>query len=224
VKRLGVSLVAVAALVSATTALAADPRDEKERLNAADNALAKRAVVVRGWLPAGWSRSAPSPDSGSDNFRCPGFNPDFSRFTITGEAGSAFKHPSGAAIASDVAVFQTRAQAVADFRLSLAPGLARCMRTTLLNEFRKEDYAKGLDVSVSVRMTSPPRIGERSEGMRVAVRMSPKKGVAGRTVTLIMDALAFQKGRSFAFLTYMSASGPVTAQVPVARAMAARMA
>jgi hypothetical protein len=222
VKRLGVLLVIALTLVYAAAALAANPRAEKERLTAADNALAKRAVVVSGWLAPGWTRTTPSPDSDED-FSCPGYNPDFSAFTITGKAKSAFKHPSGAELDSEVAVFRTRAQAVADFRLTMTPGLARCMRTALLEEIRKSGDAAGVDVSITSRMTTPPRMGERSSGFSLVIRMKPVNGPAGRSVTLYMDALVVQRGRSIGFLLFSGLSNRVTDQVPLARAMAARM-
>ena len=220
-KRLGVSLVIVVALVSAAAAPAADPRAEKERLTAADNARAKRGVVVRAWLPPGWTRTAPTPD-GDEDYDCPGYDPDFSAFTITGKAKSAFKHPSGSELESEVAVFKSRAQASADFRLTMKPGLVSCMRTVMLDEIRKSDQAGQLDVSISARMTSPPRIGERSSGFRVVVRMRPANGAAA-PVTLTVDGLAVQKGRSIGFVMFTAFAKPFAGQVAVARAMAARM-
>jgi hypothetical protein len=223
VKRLVAPLVLVVALASTATALAADPRAEKERLTAADNALAKRAVFVREWLPPGWTATKPTADSDVD-YNCPGYNPDFSALTITGKAKSAFKHLSGAEVESEVAVFKSRAQAVADFRLGMKPGLMRCVRSFLLRELAKSGNAGKLDLTVSARMTSPPRIGEQSGGFRVVLSMKPANSPAATAVKFYMDVLVVQKGRSMAFAFFSSLAKPVAGQLPLARAMAARMA
>jgi hypothetical protein len=102
-KRLGVTLVlCLAALAAAAAAAVAgplgDPHREQERLTAADMALAKRIALRATDLPTGWRRTPVPPDN--DEFKCPGFDPDLSRFTITGKAQSAFTHPGGAQVLS----------------------------------------------------------------------------------------------------------------------------
>lgn len=218
-KRLVTSLLVLAvALAAVATAGAADPREERRQLTAADNTQARRGVVVRSWLGPGWTKTAPSADT-DDDFTCPGYNPDFSRFTITGEAESAFKHPSGASLASGVSVFPTRTQALGDFRLGAKPQLAGCLRTFLVNMFKSDD--SGATYSVTARVVPAARVGERSIAFRVVVQVK----VAGRpAIPLYGDFHVFQKGRSQGFLFFMGIMKPVTGQVPLARAMAARMA
>ena len=127
----GFIVVALAALVG--SAQGRDPRRERLQLNAADGALAREITVRRGDLGTGWRSARTSPDdSGAPG--CQGFRPDFSAFTITGRANSAFTRRDGASIQSQVEVYKSRADAAGDFRAGAKPGLARCLRLSLAKE------------------------------------------------------------------------------------------
>jgi hypothetical protein len=82
-------VVAPAVLVLGTAAAlaASDPHKERERLRPADMALARRATIKAADLVSGWKRM---PVGSDDDSKCPGFDPDFSAFTITGKASSLF--------------------------------------------------------------------------------------------------------------------------------------
>jgi hypothetical protein len=222
VKRLGLSLVVACSLVLATAALAADPRAAKEKLTAADNALAKRAVIARSWLDPGWTQTTSAGDT-SEAYTCSGHNPDLSAFTITGKAQSAFKHRTAAEVHSEIAVFKARAQAVADFRLGVRPGVARCLRAALLREYRKFRDPK-LYLTISARKTVPPRIGEQSGGFRLVLALKRVSHPAATALTVYMDVLVVQKGRSVALVTFSALEKPFPGQAPLAGEMAARMA
>ena len=86
-RALVVLLVLALAGAFAAVAAAKDPRREQERLTPADMALAGRVSVRPTDLPRGWQQTAVPPENGS--MSCPGFDPDFSRFTITGKSRSA---------------------------------------------------------------------------------------------------------------------------------------
>jgi hypothetical protein len=206
----------VAALAVVPVALAGDPRAERQRLNAADMALARKATVRASDLTPGWRRM-PVGNVAGEVPRCPGYAPDFSRFTITGRSRSAFQHPAGASIVSSVEVYPSRAQAVGDYRLGTQPGLARCLRLLLDRDFAA---MPGVDARiVSSRRVPAPALGERSAAYRLAAEFRAN----GRVIRLFIDVIALQRGRSLAAVFYTGVYEPVADRASVARAVAARM-
>jgi hypothetical protein len=207
-----------AALVIVGAALAArDPRAEKERLNPRDMALARNELVERADLAPGWRRTPSSPDD-DEPTRCPGWNPDFSAFTITGKAKADFRHSrAGASILSTAEVYATRRQAVGDFRVGAKPGLARCLRSLLDEAFSRQ---RGLEARVvSSRMVRGPVIGERSATYRVVARVR----AGGSSIPAYFDVHFFQRGRSIAGLFFTGFGTRVPDQAALARTVAARL-
>jgi hypothetical protein len=202
------------ALALATAAAARDPRLEQLRLNAADNALAKRIALKARDVGAAWRRTA-IPES-DQPLRCPGFNPDLSRFTVTGKAKTAFTQPTGASIASAVEVYESRADAVGDFKTAATPALARCLKSMLQREFG----ALGVPVRVrSARVVPAARIGDR----RIAYRVIAALGPNGATVNVYFDVVVVQKGRSIAALFFTSPGTRLSRQSSLAATVASRM-
>jgi hypothetical protein len=212
--RLLAALLLAAVLASATVA-ATDPRLEQRRLRPADVALAKRTNLRLSELARGWARYT-APTSGSST-RCPGYSPDLSRFTITGEAHANFRHPTGFAISSAVQVYPSRAQAAADFRAGAKPGLTRCLARLFETDFARG--AGGRGTTLSSRMVASPRIGERAAWYRLVGRLT----VRGVTARVHMDVLAFQVGRSQAAIVSAGLGGPIRDQLALGRMLAARM-
>src|SRR6266545_3052013 len=124
--------VLIAALLLALTlvgaALARDPRAEQVRLKPADVALANRIALKTADLGAGWSKQA-IPAGEDSGMKCPEVDPDFSKFTITGKARSAFRvvakietPAARASIYADVIAFQRgRSIAVLSFTAPFKP-------------------------------------------------------------------------------------------------------
>jgi hypothetical protein len=213
-RRLLLVPIVLLAFVLATTAAARDPRLEQLRLNPADNALAKRIVLNAADVGAGW-RKTRVPES-NEPLRCPGFNPDLSRFTVTGKAKTAFTQPTGASIASAVEVYESRADAIGDFRTAAKPALARCMKLMLEREFG----AAGVPVRVrSARVVSAPRVGDR----RIAYRVIAGLNAGGATLNLYFDVVVLQKGRSIAALFFTSPGARLPRQSSLTAAVASRM-
>jgi hypothetical protein len=213
--RFAAALLLLLALVPAGLA-ATDPRAEKERLIPADMALAERATLQSSDLTQAWKRIAPASND-TKVPSCPGYRPDFSRFTITGKHQSAFESAAGATILSNVEVYSSRAQAVGDFRLGTQPPVARCLGRLLEQALGS---ASPLDVRVtSSRRTAAPRVGERSAAYRLVAEMA----AGGQTVRLYLDVFVFQRGRSIAGLFFTSVFQPLKDQAPLARAVAARL-
>lgn len=217
VRRSGLLLAAVLFTVGTVGALAAtDPHDERERLRPADMALARKATLKATDLAAGWTRMPTSPDEDDDS-KCPGFDPDFSAFTITGKAESMFGRRGVGVVLSAVEVYATRAQAIGDFRTGAKPGLAKCLRHGFETAFARS--AGGRARTISSRMVRAPRVGERSAFYRLVGTLTAQ----GRTIRVHMDVLAFQRGRSITVLFSTGLGGPIYGQTAAARALAARM-
>lgn len=214
-RRLVVLVTLAALLVGAGTASARDPRLEQQRLTPADMRLARTAVLKRADLAAGW-RSLTIPSSEGERLSCPGFDPDFSAFTITGRAVSGFAHPDGASLTTAVEVYRSRADAAGDFRVGTQPGVVRCLRSLLADSFG--GGAVPLRVK-SARRVAAPRLGERTAAYRVVAVLTAN----GRSVPLYLDVLVFGRGRSLASLLAVSAYNPLRDRVVLARTMAARM-
>jgi hypothetical protein len=209
-------LFAVALAAVGSPLAARDPRAEKERLTPRDMTLARSELLVRSDLAPGWRRTPSSPDD-DERTRCPGWNPDFSAFTITGKAKADFEHgQAGASILSTAEVYATRSQAVGDFRTGAKPGLVRCLRVLLDRGFRQG----GVDAEVvSARMAPSPRIGERSATYRVVARVR----AGGTSAPAFFDVHFFQRGRSIAGLLFTGVGVRVPDQLALARTVAARL-
>lgn len=204
------------ALVPAAALAGTDPRAEQLRLNAADNALARRATVQAGDLSAAWRR-VPAGANESEVPSCPGYAPDFSRFTITGKSRSAFQQPTGASIVSSVEVYRSRSDAVGDFRLGTQPAVAGCLKRLLDEEFADVGAVKA--EVVSSRRVPAPRVGERA----AAYRLVAEVGVSGTSLKVYIDVLVFQRGRSIAALFFTGAFEPLPGRAALARVVAARL-
>ena len=209
-----VLVTAVVALGTAAALAATDPHAEQEQLRPADMALARRTTLTAADLASGWKRRPVGPD---DNSKCPGFDPDFSAFTITGKASSLFTRQGGGAVVSGVEVYKTRAQAIGDFRTGAKPALAKCLSHVF--KVGLERGTGGTARTTSSRMVPAPRVGERSALYRLVGTLT----VQGRTIRVYMDVLAFQRGRSITSLVSSGLGGPIRGQTAVARLIAARM-
>ena len=181
----------------------------------ADMALARQMTLRATDVGAGWRRTA-TPKDEDASMNCPGFNPDFSRFTITGKAESTFQHPAGAQITSAIEVFATRGQAAGDFQLGAKPALARCLRYVLNREFAKTDLMVRIRSS---RMVAAPRVGARAASYRVLAELD----VGAQIVRIHLDMLVLQRGRSIAVLMFTGVRAPVSRPVALARVVARRM-
>jgi hypothetical protein len=219
VKRVLVLLPLLAAIVAgpAAAVVGGNPRDEKVRLNGADNSLARRAVVRQGDLAAGWT-VVPTTGSADHSVRCTGYDPDFSAFTVTGKGRSAFfKVSQGATIASSVQVFATARQASADFKVGTGRALLNCIGAQFLQQLR------GAGVSTvwlaSKRMSSTPRIGGQSTTYLLVFRIT-----AGRaTFDYHVDLLTFQVGRAIGGIAFSAIDSSIEDQTGIARRVAARL-
>jgi len=208
-----VALLLVGSLLVATVAVAGKPRLEKKRLRPADMALAKRTTLRATDLPRGWTRTRPQQAS-NELPTCPGVDMDFSRFTITGMARSAFQ--SGAATAeSQVEVFVSRSDAVRDFRKGTSAPVLRCLGRWLRNEAAKQAPGARL---VSARLISRPRLGQQAVLYRVVMDVPTSVG----RIRVYVDIVGFQRGRTAVALVFGSGELPPRGHLRVAAKVAAR--
>jgi hypothetical protein len=212
--------VLVAALVAVTAAVAApDPRDEQRRIAPADQSLARAGLLRRADLRAGWRKVTDRPDN-SDDTRCPGYNPDMSAFTITGEAESHFRHAAGGSIDSFVEVYSSEGDARGDFRAGAKPALAKCLRKVITDEI-ESDTSGVQGTVVSSRMLRTPRICGCSG--TAAYRLVTEVRSGNRRVRVFMDLLVFQKGRSIGGLMITTGLTPLRDRLVLAQLMANRL-
>lgn len=208
-----IPLLLVSLLVVATAA-ARDPRLEQVRLNAADNALAKRIALTPRDVGVGW-RSTTVPDS-DDQLNCPGWSPNLSRFTITGKATRAYTQPTGASIVSAVEVYESKADAAGDFKAAATPAVARCLKLALEREFGNG----AVPVRVrSAKVVPAPRVGDR----RIAYRVIASLNAGGTLLNVFFDVIVVQKGRSIVALFFTAPMKPLARQSRLAATVASRM-
>lgn len=210
-----VALLLLACAVVPAVALAArDPHAEKRHYTRADMALAKRLLLRQTDVGPDWARSSlPNTQSTLD---CPGFDADFSRFTIAGEAYALYSFRSVGQIVAGAQVYRSRAQAIDDFRLGARPELARCLESEFSRSLRTSGMAVLRSSALSVRA---PKVGERAAAYRFDATVSAN----GARLRVYIDVVAFQRGRAQATLGFTGIGAPVPSQVSYARAVDARM-
>jgi hypothetical protein len=176
-------------------------------------ALAKRTTLRAADLGRGWTRRQPerSPDELPN---CPGVDMDFSMFTITGTAQSAFAGGI-ATVESNVEVFKSRSDAARDFRKATSTPVLRCLGRWLRDEAAKA--SPGARV-ISSRLLSRPRLGSQAIFYRVLMDVPTDTG----RLRIFVDILGFQRGRTAVALVFSSAYAPVRGEMAVARKVVAR--
>ena len=213
--RLALFAAACLALPAVALAAAGDP---KEAFTPADKAKAKSMVLVRADLAAGWKRTS-TPDSG-DDLSCPGFDPDLSDLTLSGESESEFEHPGGAYVAAFASVYRTDANARTGFARVAKPALARC----LAHFFEEGVVEEGGTVTITKQVkVSFPKIAPRVAAYRVVCRVGTPG--SAQTVPFAVDMIMLGRGRGEVVMLAMAA-GPGIAQADVrsfARLLASRM-
>jgi hypothetical protein len=201
-------MIAVLAAATAVTAYA-DTRTPRIKLNAADQAAARGAVIRRSDLdsPRGLSGGRTPPELEAWP-TCSNYHPKVSDLLVTGAARSFFSSESPTvAYGSQVVLLQTAAMARRDWRRSLQPELVPCMRAAY-----QKDAGPGWKVkSAEIVPLSP--IGSRSVAFRIAFSGPGKRN-------LVYTAIGFFSGRTEVTI---SAISPATME-KTATATALRLA
>lgn len=193
--RLLAAFVALCIAVPAV-ALAADT-DPKRRITKGDQAKARSVLVKRTDFVAGWKSVPSAPDSDAT---CPGFNPDESDLTLTGDAESNFEHTQGfPRVSSFVSVYVSRANALASWTRNVKPALARCLAHFFRQGVEKEGGAKVTIVSQG--RIAFPKLAPRTAAFRVVARITVQQaGQAPVTLPFTIHVIALGHGRGDAGL------------------------
>ena len=186
-RRLGALLVLCA--VVPAVALAADT-DPKRKLTPADQAKARSILLKRTDFAAGWKKIPPSPDS---DLTCPGFNPDESDLTLTGEAESDFEHSQAVRfVGSASEVFATEEEARKSWTRSDKPATARCLGYL----FRQGQTDKNTKVTiVSAGRMGFPKLAPRTAAFKIVARLAITDSGKTTTVPVTIQLIAFGRGR-----------------------------
>jgi hypothetical protein len=217
VRRLALAAVLTVALSTGVALAARNPHAEREHLTSTGAKLAGRALLRGSDLGPDWTKIPAAADDST--FRCTGFDPDLSAFTVNGRASTVFVHSALATIGSSSDVYASRAQAVGDLRAGAKPQLAGCLRQLTERAFRASAGAAIKASVLSSRMVHAPRIGEHSAAYRLVSRLRAN----GLTLRAYTDLLVFQRGRTIAVLVFTGIDSPVPSQIVYGRSVAARM-
>jgi hypothetical protein len=173
-------LLSVLALaVAAGSALAAVTDREQHKFNAADQAAAKSAVLVRSDLGAtGWTGGAKKPDL-SPPKTCPDWNPKQSDLVLTGAAETDWKH-AGLEIDSEAQVLQTAAMVKLDWQRTVVdPHAISCLETQLRKSLASSTSAK----FVSFKRIAFPHVGTYSRAYLATVDVTSN----GTTIPVVVE-------------------------------------
>src|SRR5579872_2203872 len=121
---LALTTAATAALVLLPTALA-----DKTRINATDQATARRDVLRVSDLPTNvkWTSAAETSNGSSTAFSCAGYDPSGSGLVDTGRASSKFTTP-GLMVESDSGLLQTAQMVSLDWKRTFNRAVVPCLR------------------------------------------------------------------------------------------------
>jgi hypothetical protein len=211
------ALLVVLAAALAGGALAATADKEQHHFTAADQALAKRALVVKkdlgtsGWT-GGYFRPTLTP------FGCSLYDPKQSDLVVTGIAGSRWTH-AGVQLQSEAQVLQDAQMVRLDWQRTV---LDRHVVPCLAQSLRKELSKQPGTTLLSVRRTSFPHVGDRSSAFLANVTVKAN----GQTVPVVVEIATIGVGRVELTLSSTTAKvaqptvGP--ADVRLAKTLAAR--
>ena len=188
-RRLALLLLTCLAAPAPALALAAGG-DPKERLTAADQTRARTLVLAQGDFGPGWKRTR-SPQQEDESLRCPGFEPDLSDLTVTGEAESEFAHSGGGFVGSFSSLMRSPQEAAASWARTVKPGLVRC----LASFFRQGVAQEGATARI-VRQGAVafPRVAPRTAAFRIVARIGLP--VTEETVPFVVDLVVLGRGRA----------------------------
>jgi hypothetical protein len=112
------------------------------RLNAADQAAARKAVLRQADLGSAWAGGSRKPNLAT--VTCPNYHPKQSNLVVTGAADSDFQSKALAAeLNSEAEVLKTARMVSLDWKQSVVPGLLECLRSHIAGQ-------RGLNIKVTL--------------------------------------------------------------------------
>jgi hypothetical protein len=190
-RHLCLALLAAAVVAGSAAASSGDP--ERRDIRPADQAWATRATLTARDLPSGFTATRAPSAKNNGPLTCPGFQPDLSDLTITGEASSpVFQSRIGMTIFAAAEVYKSRHDEREAWRRTARRDALRCVAREL-----EKLSASGVQVKVTGRlMRVPPRVGERAISLRITANFR----VQGVTIPAWFDLLGVARGRADATL------------------------
>lgn len=172
-------LAVLAMAVAAGSALAATGDREQHKLNAADQAAAKSAVLVRSDLgTTGWTGGAKKPNL-SPPVPCANWNPKQSDLVLTGVAETDWKH-AGVELDTEAQVLQTAAMVKLDWQRTVTdPHAIPCLESQLKKSLTGTPNVK----FVSFKRISFPRIGTFSRAYLTTIDVTSN----GASVPVVLE-------------------------------------
>jgi hypothetical protein len=195
-----------------------DPRAPRERLVAADMAIARSAVLQASDMQPQWRRVRPPALTGPG---CPQNDPDLSRFTVTGKASSLFK-ASASRIETRLKVFANGSQAALYFDATWNRTVLRCVRDGVKGDLRRAGLRPRV---IYARLLNEPPVGSKTVHFVIAYMLTLKDGTKQ---AYPLDMIAFQSGRAvglmaFDFIPSFDGSRPCPCELDHARVVASRL-
>ena len=187
-RRLAIFLAVCLAVPALALAAEGEP---KKQIAPADQKKAASIVLKRGDFAAGWKRIR-TPDDGED-LRCPGFAPDESDLTLTGESESEFEYTGGMPyVGSFSNVYVSTKDALASWSRSVKPAVARCVA----HFFRQGIAAEGGKVAIVKQgRIAFPRVAPRTAAFRVLARVTITDAGKSVTIPFAIHLIALGQGR-----------------------------
>jgi len=216
------ALVLVVALAVPALALAADT-DPKRQINAADQRKASSIVLKRSDFVAGWRKTASTPDTGSD-YDCPGYSPDQSDLTLTGDVQADFVAAQGfPTISSTANVYKTRGQAATAWARSDKPALAPCAAKVLKQEIEKDGGKVTIGRAGKIAF---PKLAPRTSAYRISFKVAMTNAGQTSTVPFTVHLVVLGHGRGdVTLLTFALGDGIPQAELRAfAKLTASRLA
>ena len=200
--RIGVVLLGAAVVAASATAAPGDP--ERRDIRPADQAWAERATLRVRDVPAGYTATRRASTRDNAPLTCPGFAPDLSDLTITGEALSpVFQNRAGTTIFSAAEVYRSLHDERESWRRTARRAALRCVARAM-----EQISAQGLRITVTSRLVrTPPPVGDRAISFRIAAKMQAQ----GVSVTAWFDVVGVARGRADATLMISSVLRPPSA-------------
>jgi hypothetical protein len=190
-RHLGLALLAAAVVAGGAAAASGDP--EKRDIRPADQAWATHATLTARDVPSSFTANRAPSSKNNGPLTCPGFQPDLSDLTITGEALSPlFQNQAGTTIFASAEVYRSSHDEREAWRRTARREALRCVARML-----ESISASGLRVTVTRRLVrAAPSVGERAISFRIVATVKTQ----GISIPVWIDLLGVARGRADATL------------------------
>ncbi len=217
-RRLLYLVAAIGAVMSAAGAFAASSDKEQHKFNAADQAAAKSAIVLKADLgTTGWQGGLEKPNL-SPAPTCPNYNPKQSDLVLTGAAESDWKH-EGLELDTEAQVLQTADMVEQDWQRTVAdPAAIACTETHV-----KKQLNGNAVKFVSFKRIAFPKVGAHSLAYVTTIDVTATNGAS---VTVTVEDILLANKRTELAITSTTAKAQqasvATADVRLAKILVGR--